>query len=50
MGLELTLLALVWLLGLTAVHRVAPASVRPQRAQHPGCCSSDSSGVRAGPS
>lgn len=28
MVLDLTLLALVWLSGLTAVHRVAPASLR----------------------
>lgn len=46
MGLELTLLALVWLLGLTAVHRVVPAPAR--RPQRPGCCSSGSSGVKAG--
>lgn len=32
MVLDLTLLALVWLSGLTAVHRVVPASAR--RRQH----------------
>jgi hypothetical protein len=44
MVLELTLLVLVWLVGLTAVHRVVPAPPRsPQRAQRPGyCCSSTS--------
>jgi hypothetical protein len=44
MVLELTLLILVWLVGLTAVHRVVPAPPRrPQRAQRPGCCSGGSS-------
>jgi hypothetical protein len=44
MVLELTLLVLVWVVGLTAVHRVLPALPRRlQRAQRPGYCSSSSS-------
>jgi hypothetical protein len=48
MVLELTLLVVVWLVGLTAVHRVVPTPPRrSQRAHRPGCCSSTSS-VSAG--
>jgi hypothetical protein len=48
MVLELTLLILVWLEGLTAVHRVVPAPPRrPQRAQRPAVAAAVRASARA---